>query len=271
MAELHLAGGTRVPLRRPLVMAIVNATPDSFSDGGLLPTGHALEDHIRDLLRQGADILDVGGESTRPGHEPVDAQEELRRVLPVLAAIRRVDAEAPISIDTSKAEVARAALAAGASFVNDVRALADPGMAPVVKAADCSLVLMRHAPCHGAIVQAARAQLDHHVRDALAAGVQEDRIVVDPGLGFGDPPGSDVVANMALVRGIRDYARGRPVLIGASRKRFIGTMTNEPDPARRVAGSVAVAIEAAKAGAAVLRVHDVGATVDGLRRAGQIP
>jgi dihydropteroate synthase len=229
-----------------------------------------LEARIRQALADGADILDVGGESTRPGHAPVATDEEARRVLPVLAAIRKVAPQAVVSIDTRKASVAKAALAAGADLVNDVSGLGDPAMAAVVKDAGCSIVLMRHAPCtgeggEGDVVAAARGQLAALVAKARAAGLADRQLLLDPGLGFGDPPGADVDANLALLCASATYPEGLPVLVGASRKRFIGAMMGEPEPSLRVAGSVAAAVLAVRSGAAIVRVHDVAETVAALR------
>lgn len=266
--SLPLARGRRLPLDRPLVMAILNATPDSFSDGGALPTAGtvALDTVVGRLLDEGADILDVGGESTRPGHVPVDGAEEMARVVPILRQVRARFPDAVLSIDTRKADVAAAALAAGADFVNDVSGLSDPGMSRVVRDAGCAIVLMRHGDLAGDIVPACRAELAALVGRARAAAIPDAAIVLDPGLGFGDPPGGDVTANQALLRNVPGYAQGFPVLVGASRKRFIGTLMGEPVAARRVAGSVAAAVEAVQAGAAIVRVHDVAATVAALRR-----
>jgi dihydropteroate synthase len=269
--RLPLARGASLAIDRPLVMAIVNATPDSFSDGGELDhvaqLGPArLDGHIRAIIDAGADILDVGGESTRPGHAKVPADEELRRVLPVIEAIRRVAPQVPVSIDTSKAEVARQAIAAGASFVNDVSALGDPGMAEVVRNAGCAVVLMRHAPLDAAAIASSCArELEGLRAEALAAGLREQQLVLDPGIGFGDPPGGDVVANLTLLTAGARHASGRPVLVGASRKRFLGTMTGETLAARRVGASVAAAVLAVQSGAAIVRVHDVRETAQALR------
>jgi dihydropteroate synthase len=247
-------------------MGILNATPDSFSDGGALATPQAIEERIRQLLADGADILDVGGESTRPGHAVVPADEEIRRVVPVLQAICRIAPDAVVSIDTSKAAVAAAAIAAGADFVNDVSALGDQGMARVVREAECALVLMRHRPLRGPdLVAAARAQLDALVVSAVAQGIPESALVVDPGIGFGDPPGGDVAANLALLRSARAVSAGRPVLVGASRKRFLGAITAEAVPDRRVGASVAAAMLGIDGGADLVRVHDVRETVQALR------
>jgi dihydropteroate synthase len=269
---LPLARGRTLALDRPLVMGILNATPDSFSDGGRLATPEQMEQRIRKMLADGADVLDVGGESTRPGYTPVAAEEEMRRVVPVVQAIRRIAPEAVVSIDTSKATVAEAALAAGADLVNDVSALGDERMAAVVRAAGCAVVLMRHRPLRlvaGAgdaeVVEAARAQLDALVVSAVAQGIPESALVVDPGLGFGDPPGGDVAANLALLRSSRTLGAGRPVLVGASRKRFLGTMTGETVADRRVGASVAAAVLAVQGGADLVRVHDVKETVQALR------
>jgi dihydropteroate synthase len=266
MRGVPLARGRRLAIDRPLVMGILNATPDSFSDGGRLASPQAIEARVRQMLADGADVLDVGGESTRPGHAPVAADEEVRRVIPVIEAIRRLAPEAVVSIDTSKAVVARAALAAGADLVNDVSALGDQGMAAVVRGAGCAIVLMRHRPLHGPDpVAAAQAQLDALVVSAVAQGIPEEALLVDPGLGFGDPPGGDVAANLALLRSCGALAGGRPVVVGASRKRFLGTMTGEAVPERRDGASVAAAVLAVQGGADLVRVHDVKETVQALR------
>jgi dihydropteroate synthase len=263
--SLPLARGRRLALGRPLVMGILNATPDSFSDGGALPTPRAVADRARELLAQGADLLDLGGESTRPGHADVPADEELRRVVPAVQAVRQALPDAVLSIDTRKAAVASAALAAGADLVNDVSALGDPRMGAVVGAAGCALVLMRNQALRGDVVAAARAELDQAVRRAVTAGIRREALVLDPGLGFGDPPGSDVAANLALLQASRRLGGGLPVLVGASRKRVVGTLTGEPVAARRVGGSVAAALLAVQGGAAIVRVHDVRETVAALR------
>lgn len=249
-------------------MGILNATPDSFSDGGRLPMPDSPEfaAHVRGLLADGADLLDVGGESTRPGHAPVPADEEMRRVVPVVAAIRRLAPDAVVSVDTRKAAVARAALAAGADLVNDVSGLADPDMAAAVREAGCAVVLMRDADCLGEdIVAAARVQLAVLVGKARAAGIADEALVLDPGLGFGRPPGGDVQANLALLQSARALELPYPVLVGASRKRFLGTMTGEAAAERRVGASVAAALLAVQGGAAIVRVHDVKETAQALR------
>lgn len=263
MTRLRIAGGRWLDLSRPRVMAILNATPDSFSDGGQIASAEALALRVRAAVAEGADVLDVGGESTRPGHTPVPADEELRRVLPVLEACRRIAPQVPVSIDTRKAVVAQAALAAGAALVNDVQGLDDPGMAAVVRDAGAGVVLMRHRDLAGPLLDACRDELAALVARARAAGIPDDAIVLDPGLGFGSPPGGDAEANWALLRGVRAYAQGFPVVVGASRKRFLAQ--GEPVAARRVAPSVDAAVQAVQAGAALVRVHDVAQTRQGLR------
>lgn len=268
---LPLARGRALPLGRPLVMGILNATPDSFSDGGRLPTPEAVRERVKQMLAEGADLLDVGGESTRPGHVPVPADEEVARIVPVLQAIRAVDAKVPVSIDTRKAAVARAALAAGADFVNDVGGLADPAMAGVVREAGCAVVLMRSAPIAGDLLAGCRAQLAALARHATAEGIPRGALVVDPGLGFGDPPGGDPAANLAILRGAREVGGGLPVLVGASRKRFLGALTGVAEPRERGLASAVAALMGVQGGAAIVRVHDVAETVQALRVAGLRP
>ncbi|MCA1810974.1 MAG: dihydropteroate synthase [Halobacteriales archaeon] len=265
---LPLARGRSLPLGRPLVMGILNATPDSFSDGGELSTPDAVRSRVEALLAAGADLLDVGGESTRPGHTPVPAEEEIARVVPVLRALRDVAPDVPVSIDTRKAIVAAAALAAGADFVNDVGGLADPGMASVVRAAGCAIVLMRSAPVAGELLPGCAAQLATLARHAMAEGIPRNAIVVDPGLGFGDPPGGDPAANLALLTASRAVGGGLPVLVGASRKRFLGRLTGVEAPKERALDSAVAALLAVQGGAAIVRVHDVAQTVQALRVAG---
>jgi dihydropteroate synthase len=249
-------------LVRARVMGIVNVTPDSFSDGGLfLDPGRAIE-HGRQLVAEGADILDVGGESTRPGAESVPAGVELARTAPVVAALA-IDGGVPVSIDTSKAEVARAALEAGARIVNDVTALrADPELAAVCAERDCELVLMhmqgsprtmQDAPTYDDVVDDVRAFLAQRIAAAVAAGVAEERIWVDPGIGFG----KTAEHNVELLRRLGDLRElGRPIVIGTSRKRFLGVLTGR-GVGDRLGGTVASNVLALAAGADVFRVHDV--------------
>lgn len=253
------------------IMGIVNATPDSFSDGGRL--GGAAVDHALRLLDEGADLLDVGGESTRPGAEPVGEAEELARVIPVLRAIRAARPAAVLSVDTRRASVAAAAAAAGATVINDVRAGEDPGMFAVMAAvtrAGGEAVLMhgRGDPAtmaglarYGDVVAEVRAELWARREAAVAAGVEPGRILLDPGIGFA----KELEHNLALLRALPIWP-GQRVLVGASRKRFIGQLTGQARAADRLEGSLAVAIRAAVAGADTVRVHDAAQT----RRALQV-
>jgi dihydropteroate synthase len=243
------------------LMGVVNVTPDSFSDGGLYLDPSAAIAHGKALAAEGAAILDVGGESTRPGAAPVAADEELRRVEPVVAGLAGV-AEA-ISVDTSKATVAKAALDAGAAIVNDVTALrGDPEMAALCADRGAGVVLMHMAgdprtmqvdPSYGDVVAEVRDFLAARLEAAVAAGIDESRIWLDPGIGFG----KTAQHNFELLRGLPELATlGRPLLVGTSRKSFIGRADNsEPDD--RLGGTIATSVLAATAGASILRVHDV--------------
>jgi len=259
-------------------MGVLNVTPDSFSDGGLFLDAHAAVAHARELIGQGADILDVGGESTRPGAEPVSAADELRRVLPVIEELADAVGGAPgdpgagrISIDTSKASVARAAVQAGASIVNDVTALrGDPLMAEVVAEGGCECCLMhmlgsprtmQSDPVYRDVVDDVRAFLSERMAYAVRAGVPEDRILLDPGIGFG----KTVAHNLLLLQRLDELvALGRPVLVGTSRKSFLGRIqaeaAGEGEPvgvAGRLPGTIATSVLAYERGARILRVHDV--------------
>lgn len=254
--------------RRPLVMGIVNVTPDSFSDGGRLGTVEAAVAHGLRLVEQGADLLDIGGESTRPGAEPVDAAQEIARVVPVIEALRARWA-GPISVDTMKPEVARAAVGAGASIWNDVSALTfDPRSAETAAALGCGVVLMhmkgepgtmQAEPRYGDVVAEVTSWLAARADAAMAAGVARERIWLDPGLGFG----KTAAHNLTLTARLDQFvALGFPVLYGASRKRTIQSVDpSAADPTDRLGGSLALALEAARRGAAVVRVHDVRETV----------
>jgi len=261
--------------RRTLVMGIINATPDSFFDGGLRSDpAKAIADGLA-MAASGADVLDVGGESTRPGAEPVSEEEELARVLPVVRGLRR-ETGAPISIDTYKAAVARAALDAGADIVNDVSALRfDAAMAPLIAAEKVPVVLMhmqgtpqtmQHDPRYGDVVREVRDVLAAQMFDAMDAGISQDRIVLDPGIGFG----KTLDHNLQLLRGLPALAAlGRPLLIGVSRKGFIGRIL-DLDPSERLEGSLAAAAAAVLAGANIVRVHDVVETLRAVRVADAI-
>ena len=256
-------------LDRPLVMAIVNVTPDSFSDGGeRLDPARAIEDGLR-FLAEGADILDIGGESTRPGSAPTSPEEEQRRVLPVVEGLARQGAI--VSLDTRRASVARAGLAAGARIVNDVSALRDDdAMLPLVVESEAAVVLMhrrgrpedRYAgPAYENVVEDVRRFLLDRASVCEAAGVRRDRIALDPGLGFG----KKVEEELALIAGSGRLAdAGYPVLVGSSRKSFIGRLTGIEEPRKRDPASIWLAVEAARRGAAFVRVHDVAGTQQAL-------
>jgi len=253
---------------RPRVMGIVNVTADSFSDGGRFLEARAAIAHGRRLAAEGADIVDVGGESTRPGAAPVALDEELARVLPVVEALAREGIA--VSVDTMKPEVMRAAIAAGAAMVNDVNGFRAPGAIDAVaasKAHACVMHMkgtprtMQVEPSYEDVVGEVAAFLAERARALEGAGVGQDRIVVDPGFGFGKTREH----NVALMRGLPAIAAlGYPVLVGLSRKRTIGDITGRPAP-ERVAGSVAAAVVAVQNGASIVRVHDVRETVDALK------
>jgi dihydropteroate synthase len=255
------------------IMGVINVTPDSFSDGGRYLAADAAIEHGLQLCSEGATILDVGGESTRPGAAPVGTDEELRRVIPVIEELRAATASTvQISVDTSKADVAQAALRAGATFVNDVTAFrADPEMAGLVASAgaDCCLMhmlgeprTMQDNPHYDDVVAEVRAFLEERMAFAVAAGIAEQRIMLDPGIGFG----KTLDHNLALLAHIdRLVSLGRPVVIGTSRKSFLGKLTGRADADDRVAATVATCVQAYERGARVFRVHDVAPVEDALR------
>ncbi|MHB8585374.1 MAG: dihydropteroate synthase [Thermoplasmatota archaeon] len=251
---------------RTLVMGIVNVTPDSFSDGGKFLEKDRAVRHAATLVSEGADILDIGGESTRPGAPDVGAEEELARVLPVIRALR-TEISIPLSIDTRKSEVAAACLDAGAAIVNDVSGLRDPAMVDVVASRGAGLVIMhmrgdpqtmQQAPTYRDVVTEVGDFLAGQARAAMSGGVAREAIVLDPGIGFG----KTVEHNLELLRGIpRLRARGFPVLMGHSRKSFIGKLTGDRPAEDRLEGSLAAATLSAAWGADIVRVHDVRETV----------
>ncbi len=253
-------------LDRPLIMGIVNVTPDSFSDGGQHETAQSAIAHALRLEAEGADILDIGGESTRPGAPPVPLDDELRRVLPVIQGLVG-KTRAKLSIDTRKALVMRAAAAAGVHIVNDVSALThDPESLQVAAETKCAVVLM-HAQGDPATMQQAPAyadalldvfdHLEARVDACVKAGIPRERLIADPGIGFGKTAAHnlEIIAGLAIYHGL-----GVPFLLGASRKRFIGTLTGAENPQARLPGSIAAALSGVMHGAHILRVHDVAAT-----------
>jgi dihydropteroate synthase len=253
-----------------VVMGIVNVTPDSFSDGGRYLDTRAAIAHAAQLAAEGAGILDIGGESTRPGAQPVSLHEELRRVVPVIEGLIDAGITVPISIDTSKAAVAAAALTAGASIVNDVTALrGDPGMGETVAAhgADCCLMhmlgeprTMQDDPHYGEVVSDVRGFLEARMAYAIDCGIDEARILLDPGFGFG----KTAAHNVELLRRLGELARlGRPLVVGTSRKTFLGKLTGR-GVEDRLAATIATNVLAYERGARVFRVHDVGPVRDAL-------
>jgi len=264
---LH-CGKFHFDLTRPLVMGIVNVTPDSFSDGGRFASTALAITHAQQLIKDGADILDIGGESTRPGAAEVSEQEELDRVLPVIEGLRGISV--PISIDTCKPQVMRAALAAGASMVNDINALLEEGALDAVAGSGAAVCLMhkqgvpqtmQQQPHYIDVIAEVSAFLRDRIVAAEAAGIARDRIVIDPGFGFG----KTLAHNLDLLRELETFcALGVPVLAGLSRKSMLGAITGR-DVNERLAASVAAALLAVQRGAAIVRVHDVRETVDALK------
>ncbi|UCF76946.1 MAG: dihydropteroate synthase [Betaproteobacteria bacterium] len=267
MSGLLKCGRFTLSLERPLIMGVVNVTPDSFSDGGLFADSAQATAHARRLIDEGADILDIGGESTRPGSAPVPVAEERRRVLPVLESLS--DCGVPVAVDTRKPQLMREALAAGASMINDTNALGAAGALEAVAASDAAVCLMhmrgdprtmQDAPAYDDVVREVRDFLRGRVAAAENAGIARARIVVDPGFGFG----KTLEHNLALLRGLSVFAGlGGALLAGLSRKSMLGRLTGR-DVGDRLHASVAAALAAVQNGAHIVRVHDVAATRDAL-------
>jgi len=249
--------------KRTLIMGIVNVTPDSFSDGGRYTTVEAAVAYAERLAAEGADILDIGGESTRPGADPVPLDEELRRVIPVVKAVRQALPEVCISVDTYKARVAREALEAGADMINDVSALRfDPEMASVVAEVGVPVVLMhmkgtpktmQQNPTYGDVVREILAFLRERIEFAVSQGIARDRVIVDPGIGFGKRPehNTEILQRLGELREL-----GRPILLGTSRKSFLGALTKRPVE-KRLEETIASVVVGVLHGADIVRVHDV--------------
>jgi dihydropteroate synthase len=283
----------RLDLSVPVVMGVVNVTPDSFSDGGRYFDPEAAVAHGEQLAAQGAGILDIGGESTRPGAPDVGVEEELRRVVPVIERLRQ-RTSAVISIDTSKPEVMRAAAAAGAELINDVRALREPGALQAAAETGCAVCLMhmqgeprtmQHSPSYRDVVNEVKAFLDERVQGARAAGIAVQSIGIDPGFGFG----KTLEHNLELLRRLQELTGKRPggsratgpqwgsvgpqsepvLIAGLSRKSMIGKLTGRSE-GERVYGSIALAVIAYRKGARIIRAHDVAATVDALKVAAAV-
>lgn len=273
VAPVLFCRGVQLALTKPCVMGILNVTPDSFSDAGRFARSGRIDvgavvAAAHDMIGAGAAIVDVGGESTRPGATPVDEDEELRRVIPVVEHLAGLGTI--ISVDTSNAAVARSALEAGAHLINDVRALTSPELLAVVADSDAAVCLMhmrgeprtmQQSPAYLDVVAEVRAYLEQRALQCEAAGIARERIMLDPGFGFG----KTVDHNLTLLRRLSDIVSlGYPVMAGLSRKGMIGTLTGRSTDAR-VAGSVAAAVVAVQNGARIVRVHDVGPTVDALK------
>jgi dihydropteroate synthase len=256
---------------RTLVMGIVNVTPDSFSDGGVFASVDDAVAHGARLVDEGADLVDVGGESTRPGSDPIAVDEELLRVVPVIEGLVKARPGTPLSVDTRKPEVASAALDAGASVVNDIAGGRNSALLETVSRTGAGVVLMhmlgepktmQDDPRYDDVVAEVHEFLRERIEAAVFAGIPEERICIDPGIGFG----KTVDHNLALLRAVPALRMlGAAVMVGASRKGFIGTLTGVEDPAARLEGSLAVAVLAAAHGADLVRVHDVEATVRALK------
>lgn len=261
--------GRALDLTHPQVMGILNVTPDSFSDGGFYLSADAALRHARQMVQEGAAIIDVGGESTRPGAEPVSAQEEIERVVPVIEALRR-ELAVPISIDTRKPEVMRAAVAAGAGMINDVMALRAPGALDAAGDLGVPVCLMhmqgeprtmQRAPCYADVVAEVKAFLAERLEACEIAGTPRERLVVDPGFGFG----KTVSHNLQLLKHLGSLLTlGVPVLVGLSRKSMISALLGV-QPSERLFGSLTLAALAVWQGASMVRVHDVAATVQAVR------
>lgn len=268
-SPIFSCGNYQLVLSRPHIMGIVNVTPDSFSDGGKHNSTQQAVEHALQLVEEGADILDIGGESTRPGATPVELQQELDRVIPVIEQLAS-RAGVPLSIDTYKPEVMRAAIAAGADMVNDVYALQQPGALHAVEASRAGVCLMHMQgtpqtmqihPHYDDVIAEVRAFLGARLQAAVAAGISQERIVLDPGFGFG----KRTVHNVALLHQLSDLSSfGRPLLVGLSRKSVLGSITGG-DVNARLHASIAAAVISAMKGAKIIRVHDVKATADALK------
>lgn len=272
MTQYLQCGRYRLPVgrdARPLVMGILNVTPDSFSDGGRFDSLDLALSHAEQMLAEGVDIIDIGGESSRPGAQPLPLEEELRRVMPVVFALR--DCGKPISVDTYKPEVMCEALAAGADMINDINAFRAPGALSIIKESDCGLcimhmqrdpVTMQQQPEYEDVIREVSEFLRQRVTDMDRAGIDHNRLCIDPGFGFGKTLGH----NLALLKKLGMVAEivGLPLLVGLSRKSMIGTITGKPIE-QRVAGSIAANLIAVANGASILRVHDVAQTVDTIK------
>jgi dihydropteroate synthase len=273
-ADAWRCGARVIDVSRPIVMGVLNVTPDSFSDGGKFADPISAIERAHVMVAEGARIIDAGGESTRPGAVPVDVAAELARVRPIVSALA-LEGEC-VSIDTRRTAVARACVEAGASIINDVSGFRDPAMVELAASCDVGVVVMhmlgepgtmQDAPHYKDVVAEVKAYLKRQALRLRDAGVDPERIAVDPGIGFG----KTLEHNLALTAGLAQIASlGYPVVFGASRKRFIGELTGVAEPQDRLAGSLAAAVCAAERGASVIRAHDVAATLQALAVGGAI-
>jgi dihydropteroate synthase len=271
VVSITCPSGRQFDLRHPVVMGILNVTPDSFSDGGDFASVDAAVKRAKEMIAEGAAIIDIGGESSRPGADPVEADEEIKRVVPVISAIRK-QSDIPISIDTYKSATAKAALDAGADIVNDISALRfDPAMAELVSSTKAPLVLMhmlgdprtmQENPHYDDPVREINQFFDERIKFATSHGINREKLILDPGLGFGKRP----IDNVAILSRLKEFhGHGLPLLVGASRKSFIGVLDPGGAVDRRLGGSIAAAMWAAINGASIIRVHDVRETVQALK------
>lgn len=264
-----VCGKYRIPLEKTIVMGILNVTPDSFYDGGKHDIMDSAIKHAKKLVIEGADVIDVGGESTRPGSEPVTVKEELKRVVPVIEALAE-ETSVPTSIDSYKPQVVEKAVEAGASMINDVFGLRSDGMAELAASSGLPVVIMhmqgtpksmQDKPVYGDVVLEVRKFLEERAAYAIQKGVSREQVILDPGIGFG----KTLEHNLELLRRLDEIRElGYPVLVGASRKSMIGDILGSP-PQERLEGSLAVAVLAVSLGADIIRVHDVAETVRALR------
>lgn len=263
---MHI-GPVELSKQRTAIMGVLNVTPDSFSDGGQFANSSAAVKQAKQMIAAGADIIDIGGESTRPGAQPVSVEEELARVIPVVEALAPL--EIAISVDTSTPEVMREAVAAGAHLINDVRALTRPGALEAAAQLNVPVCLMhmqgdpatmQQAPSYDDVVVQVQSYLQEQAQRCMQAGIAEHNIILDPGFGFG----KTLQHNIDLFKALQEICKAHPVLVGVSRKRMIGELTGQ-EVAQRLAGSVSAAVKAAHYGAQIVRVHDVQETNDALK------
>lgn len=269
MSSFHCRG-QRLDLTKPLIMGVLNVTPDSFSDGGRWSTQELAFSQAESMLEAGARIIDIGGESTRPGALPVDLEEELRRVIPIVTALKESHPEILLSVDTSKPEVMSAAIDAGADIINDVNALQAPKAIEAVAASSCGICLMhmqgtpetmQHQPAYSDVLDDIRRFLNERLSACIDAGIESERIILDPGFGFG----KTLTHNLSLLADLRELkVLGRPILVGLSRKSMFAQIMNSQTE-KRLIPSVVAAVLAVQNGASIVRVHDVAETNQGLQ------